>query len=89
MAPPTARKMRSLGLPSQTSLREPTYFAQAGTNPTALVNRKGMLEVCLSVFTDKLKHDAIKNDKPYKVFFKDIFFFKENERAARKKVRLG
>ncbi|XP_058529043.1 coiled-coil domain-containing protein 38 isoform X2 [Ochotona princeps] len=37
---------------------------------------------------DKLKDDAIKNDKPYKVFFKDIFFFKENERAARKKEKL-
>lgn len=37
---------------------------------------------------DNINDDAIKKDRPYKVFFKDIFFFKENEMAARKKEKL-
>ncbi|XP_008255130.2 coiled-coil domain-containing protein 38 isoform X1 [Oryctolagus cuniculus] len=37
---------------------------------------------------DNINDDTIKKDRPYKVFFKDIFFFKENEMAARKREKL-
>lgn len=37
--------------------------------------------------TDKGKDDSVKKDKPYKIFFKDLFLFKENEMAAKKKVK--
>uniref|UniRef100_G1L5V7 Coiled-coil domain containing 38 n=1 Tax=Ailuropoda melanoleuca TaxID=9646 RepID=G1L5V7_AILME len=36
---------------------------------------------------DKGKDDSVKKDKPYKIFFKDLFLFKENEMAAKKKEK--
>ncbi|XP_064141192.1 coiled-coil domain-containing protein 38 [Loxodonta africana] len=36
---------------------------------------------------EKLKDDSIKKDKPYKIFFKDLFLFKENEMEAKKKEK--
>ncbi|KAM9229043.1 coiled-coil domain-containing protein 38 [Dugong dugon] len=36
---------------------------------------------------DKLKDDSIKQDRPYRIFFKDLFLFKENEMAEKKKER--
>uniref|UniRef100_G1T0A5 Coiled-coil domain containing 38 n=1 Tax=Oryctolagus cuniculus TaxID=9986 RepID=G1T0A5_RABIT len=41
-----------------------------------------------TVNEDNINDDTIKKDRPYKVFFKDIFFFKENEMAARKREKL-
>uniref|UniRef100_A0A452T9E0 Coiled-coil domain containing 38 n=2 Tax=Ursus TaxID=9639 RepID=A0A452T9E0_URSMA len=35
----------------------------------------------------KGKDDSVKKDKPYKIFFKDLFLFKENEMAAKKKEK--
>ncbi|KAI5947473.1 Coiled-coil domain-containing protein 38 [Manis javanica] len=35
---------------------------------------------------DELKDDSIKKDRPCKIFFKDLFLFKENEMAAKKKL---
>uniref|UniRef100_A0A8C0LHG8 Coiled-coil domain containing 38 n=1 Tax=Canis lupus dingo TaxID=286419 RepID=A0A8C0LHG8_CANLU len=37
--------------------------------------------------TDKGKDDSVKKDRPYKIFFKDLFLFKENEMAAKKKEK--
>nr|XP_048274099.1 coiled-coil domain-containing protein 38 isoform X2 [Myodes glareolus] len=37
---------------------------------------------------DTIKDDAIRKERPYKIFFKDLFLFKENEVAAKKKERL-
>ncbi|XP_021081624.1 coiled-coil domain-containing protein 38 [Mesocricetus auratus] len=37
---------------------------------------------------DRINDDAIKQERPYKIFFKDLFLFKENEMAAKKKERL-
>uniref|UniRef100_A0A2K6GX04 Coiled-coil domain containing 38 n=2 Tax=Propithecus coquereli TaxID=379532 RepID=A0A2K6GX04_PROCO len=37
---------------------------------------------------DKVKDDSIKKDRPYKIFFKDLFMFKENEMAAKRKERV-
>uniref|UniRef100_G3TIX0 Coiled-coil domain containing 38 n=1 Tax=Loxodonta africana TaxID=9785 RepID=G3TIX0_LOXAF len=37
--------------------------------------------------SEKLKDDSIKKDKPYKIFFKDLFLFKENEMEAKKKEK--
>ncbi|XP_038171064.1 coiled-coil domain-containing protein 38 [Arvicola amphibius] len=37
---------------------------------------------------DKIKDDVIRKERPYKIFFKDLFLFKENEVAAKKKERL-
>ncbi|XP_064446837.1 coiled-coil domain-containing protein 38 [Mirounga angustirostris] len=37
---------------------------------------------------DKGKDDSVKKDKPYKIFFKDLFLFKENEMAAKKKEKI-
>ncbi|KAH0512770.1 Coiled-coil domain-containing protein 38 [Microtus ochrogaster] len=37
---------------------------------------------------DRIKDDAIRKERPYKIFFKDLFLFKENEVAAKKKERL-
>ncbi|KAL1775358.1 coiled-coil domain-containing protein 38 [Sigmodon hispidus] len=37
---------------------------------------------------DRIKDDAIKMERPYKIFFKDLFLFKENEMAAKKKERI-
>ncbi|XP_051062279.1 coiled-coil domain-containing protein 38 [Phodopus roborovskii] len=37
---------------------------------------------------DRIKDDAIKMERPYKIFFKDLFLFKENEMAAKRKERL-
>ncbi|XP_008061491.1 coiled-coil domain-containing protein 38 [Carlito syrichta] len=37
---------------------------------------------------EKTKDDSTKKDKPYKIFFKDLFLFKENEMAAKKKEKL-
>ncbi|XP_028638871.1 coiled-coil domain-containing protein 38 [Grammomys surdaster] len=34
------------------------------------------------------KDAALKKEKPYKIFFKDLFLFKENEIAARKRERM-
>ncbi|XP_073940266.1 coiled-coil domain-containing protein 38 [Castor canadensis] len=39
-------------------------------------------------FGDNIKDDSSKQDKPYKVFFKDLFLFKENEMAARRKEKM-
>ncbi|XP_027449038.1 coiled-coil domain-containing protein 38 isoform X5 [Zalophus californianus] len=36
---------------------------------------------------DKGKDDSVKKDKPYKIFFKDLFLYKENEMAAKKKEK--
>ncbi|XP_042548971.1 coiled-coil domain-containing protein 38 [Dipodomys spectabilis] len=36
----------------------------------------------------KGKHDSDNKDKPYKVFVKDLFLFKENELAAKKKEKV-
>ncbi|XP_072578586.1 coiled-coil domain-containing protein 38 [Vulpes vulpes] len=33
------------------------------------------------------KDDSVKKDRPYKIFFKDLFLFKENEMAAKKKEK--
>ncbi|XP_032272795.1 coiled-coil domain-containing protein 38 [Phoca vitulina] len=38
--------------------------------------------------TDKGKDDSVQKDKPYKIFFKDLFLFKENEMAAKKKEKI-
>ncbi|CAD7681314.1 unnamed protein product [Nyctereutes procyonoides] len=35
----------------------------------------------------KGKDDSVKKDRPYKIFFKDLFLFKENEMAAKKKEK--
>ncbi|KAL6084091.1 hypothetical protein STEG23_006006, partial [Scotinomys teguina] len=37
---------------------------------------------------DKIQDDAIKKERPYRIFFKDLFLFKENEMAAKKKEKL-
>ncbi|XP_050001488.1 coiled-coil domain-containing protein 38 [Alexandromys fortis] len=37
---------------------------------------------------DRIKDDTIRKERPYKIFFKDLFLFKENEVAAKKKERL-
>ncbi|XP_036026119.1 coiled-coil domain-containing protein 38 [Onychomys torridus] len=37
---------------------------------------------------DRIQDDAIKKERPYKIFFKDLFLFKESELAAKKKERL-
>ncbi|XP_021543353.1 coiled-coil domain-containing protein 38 [Neomonachus schauinslandi] len=39
-------------------------------------------------FLYKGKDDSVKKDKPYKIFFKDLFLFKENEMAAKKKEKI-
>ncbi|XP_046502218.1 coiled-coil domain-containing protein 38 [Equus quagga] len=36
---------------------------------------------------DKANDDSVKKDGPYKIFFKDLFLFKENEIAAKKKEK--
>ncbi|XP_058164549.1 coiled-coil domain-containing protein 38 isoform X2 [Dasypus novemcinctus] len=36
---------------------------------------------------DKFKEELPRKDKPYKIFFKDLFLFKENELEARKKEK--
>ncbi|XP_032349706.1 coiled-coil domain-containing protein 38 [Camelus ferus] len=35
----------------------------------------------------KAKDESVKQDRPYKIFFKDLFLFKENEMAAKKKEK--
>uniref|UniRef100_A0A8C9DG81 Coiled-coil domain containing 38 n=1 Tax=Prolemur simus TaxID=1328070 RepID=A0A8C9DG81_PROSS len=35
-----------------------------------------------------LKDDSIKKERPYKIFFKDLFLFKENEMAAKRKEKV-
>ncbi|XP_069347454.1 coiled-coil domain-containing protein 38 [Eulemur rufifrons] len=37
---------------------------------------------------DKVKDDSIKKERPYKIFFKDLFLFKENEMAAKRKEKV-
>uniref|UniRef100_A0A2K6N2D9 Coiled-coil domain containing 38 n=1 Tax=Rhinopithecus bieti TaxID=61621 RepID=A0A2K6N2D9_RHIBE len=37
---------------------------------------------------DKVKDGSIKEDRPYKIFFRDLFLFKENEMAAKKREKL-
>ncbi|ERE91829.1 coiled-coil domain-containing protein 38 [Cricetulus griseus] len=37
---------------------------------------------------ERTKDDAIKKEGPYKIFFKDLFLFKENEMAAKEKERI-
>lgn len=41
----------------------------------------------LFFLTDKINDDSIKRGKPYKIFFRDLFLFKENEIEARRQVR--
>ncbi|XP_072829307.1 coiled-coil domain-containing protein 38 isoform X1 [Vicugna pacos] len=36
---------------------------------------------------EKAKDEPVKQDKPFKIFFKDLFLFKENEMAAKKKEK--
>uniref|UniRef100_A0A8C6G2I7 Coiled-coil domain containing 38 n=1 Tax=Moschus moschiferus TaxID=68415 RepID=A0A8C6G2I7_MOSMO len=36
---------------------------------------------------EKEKDETIKKDRPYKIFFKDLFLFKENEMAAKKREK--
>nr|XP_020756294.1 coiled-coil domain-containing protein 38 isoform X4 [Odocoileus virginianus texanus] len=36
---------------------------------------------------EKEKDEMIKKDRPYKIFFKDLFLFKENEMAAKKREK--
>uniref|UniRef100_H0XAZ9 Coiled-coil domain containing 38 n=1 Tax=Otolemur garnettii TaxID=30611 RepID=H0XAZ9_OTOGA len=48
----------------------------AGKSLTILVN-KG----------DKGNDDTVKKDRPYKIFFKDLFLFKENEMAAKSREK--
>nr|XP_010961112.1 coiled-coil domain-containing protein 38 [Camelus bactrianus] len=36
---------------------------------------------------EKAKDESVKQDRPYKIFFKDLFLFKENEMAAKKKEK--
>lgn len=65
-----------------------TCCALARGSLALLVNRAGMTDVSLSFFlTDKGKEGSVKKERPYKVFFKDLFLFKENEVAAKKKVK--
>lgn len=51
----------------------------------------GLTEVFCFLFffflTEKEKDETIKKDRPYKIFFKDLFLYKENEMAAKKRVR--
>ncbi|XP_012590591.1 PREDICTED: coiled-coil domain-containing protein 38 [Condylura cristata] len=42
---------------------------------------------CISASNCKIKDDSVKKDVPYKVFFKDLFLFKENEMEAKKKEK--
>nr|Q95JL6.1 RecName: Full=Coiled-coil domain-containing protein 38 [Macaca fascicularis]BAB63110.1 hypothetical protein [Macaca fascicularis] len=37
---------------------------------------------------DKVKDGSIKEDRPYKIFFRDLFLFKENEMEAKKTEKL-
>ncbi|XP_045409152.1 coiled-coil domain-containing protein 38 [Lemur catta] len=37
---------------------------------------------------DTVKDDSIKKERPYKIFFKDLFLFKENEMAAKRKEKV-
>ncbi|XP_068827574.1 coiled-coil domain-containing protein 38 [Capricornis sumatraensis] len=37
--------------------------------------------------TEKEKDETIRKDRPYKIFFKDLFLFKENEMAAKKREK--
>ncbi|XP_010627476.1 coiled-coil domain-containing protein 38 isoform X2 [Fukomys damarensis] len=39
-------------------------------------------------FEDNVKDDSTKKDNPYKIFFQDLFLYKENELAAKKKEKL-
>lgn len=68
--------------------------------PTCPIYCAGCWETCCSgqqrrddllffFITDELKDDSIKKDRPCKIFFKDLFLFKENEMAAKKKVRFN
>ncbi|XP_057599329.1 coiled-coil domain-containing protein 38 [Hippopotamus amphibius kiboko] len=36
---------------------------------------------------EKVKDETVKKDRPYKIFFRDLFLFKENEMAAKKKEK--
>ncbi|XP_059260436.1 coiled-coil domain-containing protein 38 [Mustela nigripes] len=66
--------------------------APSGGSLFLLVNRTGTTDVFLFLFfffffTDKGKDEPVKKDKPYRIFFKDLFLFKENEMAARRKEK--
>ncbi|XP_040135740.2 coiled-coil domain-containing protein 38 [Ictidomys tridecemlineatus] len=37
---------------------------------------------------EKAKDESVKKERPYKVFFKDLFLFKENEMAAKKREKI-
>ncbi|KAL2775890.1 coiled-coil domain-containing protein 38 [Daubentonia madagascariensis] len=37
---------------------------------------------------DKVKDEPIKKERPYKIFFKDLFLYKENEMAAKRKEKV-
>ncbi|XP_020143500.1 coiled-coil domain-containing protein 38 isoform X2 [Microcebus murinus] len=37
---------------------------------------------------DKVKDDSVKKDRPYKIFFKDLFLYKENEMATKRKEKV-
>nr|XP_023423401.1 coiled-coil domain-containing protein 38 [Cavia porcellus] len=39
-------------------------------------------------FEDSVKDDSTKKNKPYKIFFRDLFLYKENELEAKKKEKL-
>ncbi|XP_004844971.1 coiled-coil domain-containing protein 38 isoform X1 [Heterocephalus glaber] len=39
-------------------------------------------------FEDNIKDDSTKKDKPYKIFFQDLFLYKQNELAAKKKEKI-
>lgn len=55
--------------------------------PRHLASSEGMTEVSLFFFlTDKQKDESIKKKGPYKIFFKDLFIFKDSEKEDRKKV---
>ncbi|ELK10362.1 Coiled-coil domain-containing protein 38 [Pteropus alecto] len=49
--------------------------------------KKEINELLLCAEHDKVKDDSIKKERPYKIFFKDLFLFKENEMAAKKKEK--
>ncbi|XP_006154939.1 coiled-coil domain-containing protein 38 isoform X1 [Tupaia chinensis] len=39
-------------------------------------------------FDDRRKDDSVKKDRPYKIFFKDLFLFKENEMIEKRKEKI-
>lgn len=66
-----------------------TYSPLDGGSLAVLVNRRIDRSFLFPFFflTEKEKDETIKKDRPYKIFFKDLFLYKENEMAAKKRVR--